>query len=318
MNMTVGDKIRYIRGLKNMTQKELGIKSGFSASTADVRIRQYESNKMVPKADKLADIAKALDVDVSALSDINITSKKEVMQILFELEKLWGVSLNKENDTFSLVFNNLEKEDRDMFFYLDSWYEAQKRHELKTKDSDDYDNHLEYLMWKSRFPLDMQEKELEMRTHILQKFSLEKGNIANTFSPIETAKDFGLLLESMVRNDISMTFSYVSGSIGNGISIISFSDSQLLNLGEKESELFTHFLCSIEILRNAEIIVDEQKHTYEGETFSDYLIHSSPLAPLLSSIKQLRTHIDEGTEDDYKYDYEDTLQKYNRAIKDIL
>ena len=156
--MTVGDKIRYIRGLKNMTQKELGIKSGFSSATADVRIRQYESNKMIPKAEKLANIARALDVDISALSDVNITSKKEVMQILFELEKLWGVSLKKENDTFSLVFSNLEKNDRDMFFYLDSWNEAIKRRELKTRDSDEYENHLEYLMWKSRFPLDMQEK----------------------------------------------------------------------------------------------------------------------------------------------------------------
>lgn len=316
--MTVGDKIRYIRGLKNMTQKELGIKSGFSSATADVRIRQYESNKMIPKADKLADIARALDVDVSALSDVNITSRKEVMQILFELEKLWGVSLKKENDTFSLVFSNLEKEDRDMFFYLDSWYEALKRHELKIRDSDDYENHLEYLMWKSRFPLDIQEKELEMQKQISNKFSALKEKIANTSSPIETAKDFALLLESMIRNNINMTFSHVSCGIGNGISIISFSDSQLLHLGTKGSELFARFLYCIETLRNTEIIIEEQKHTYEGETFADYLIHSSPLAPLLSSLKELLTHIEDGTEDDYKYDYQNTLQKYNRPIKDIL
>lgn len=301
-----------------MTQKELGIKSGFSSATADVRIRQYESNKMIPKADKLADIAKALDVDVSALSDINITSKKEVMQILFELEKLWGVSLKKENNTFSIVFNNLEKEDRDMFFNLDSWYEAMQKHELKTEYSDDYDNHIEYLMWKSRFPLDIQEHESEIQTQISQKFSVIKDNIANTSSPIETAKDFALLIESMVRNKINMFFSHVSVGVGNGISIISFSDSQLLNLGIHESELFAYFLCSMETLRNAEIIIEEQKHTYEGETFSDYLIHSSPLGPLLSSIKELRTHIDKGTEDKYKYEYKDTLQKYNKGIKDIF
>ncbi len=46
--MSVGHKIRAIRDLRGMTQKELGIKAGFSAATADIRIRQYESHKMIP------------------------------------------------------------------------------------------------------------------------------------------------------------------------------------------------------------------------------------------------------------------------------
>ena len=38
--MSVGNNIRTIRMLRGMTQKELGLKAGFSSSTADVRIRQ--------------------------------------------------------------------------------------------------------------------------------------------------------------------------------------------------------------------------------------------------------------------------------------
>ncbi|MFV0363242.1 MAG: helix-turn-helix domain-containing protein [Suipraeoptans sp.] len=316
--MTVGDKIRYIRNLKKMTQKKLGIDSGFSSATADVRIRQYESNKMIPKADKLADIARALDVDISALSDINITSRKEVMQILFEFEKMLGISLKKENNTFSLVFDNLEKIDREIFFYLDSWYEAMQKNKLKTKNSDDYESHLEYLIWKSRFPFDLQKHELEMQTQISEKFSAIKDNIAKTSSPIETVKDFALLLESMVRNRIDMLFSYVLVGIGSRISIISFSDFQLLNLGTHESELFASFLYSMETLKKAGIMIEEQKHTYEGETFSDYLIHSSPLGSLLSSIQELRTHIDKGNEDEYIDEYIDILQNYDIKITSIL
>ena len=45
--MSVGSNIRHIRELRGLTQKELGLKCGFSASTADVRIRQYEADKMV-------------------------------------------------------------------------------------------------------------------------------------------------------------------------------------------------------------------------------------------------------------------------------
>lgn len=45
--MSVGYKIRAIHDLRGMTQKELGIKAEFSAATADVRIRQYKSHKMI-------------------------------------------------------------------------------------------------------------------------------------------------------------------------------------------------------------------------------------------------------------------------------
>ena len=41
--MTLGDKIRKFRNLKGWTQKDLGKAVGFSASTADSRIRKYEN-----------------------------------------------------------------------------------------------------------------------------------------------------------------------------------------------------------------------------------------------------------------------------------
>ena len=41
--ITVGRKIRYLRQQHHMTQMELGLALGFSKSTADIRIAQYES-----------------------------------------------------------------------------------------------------------------------------------------------------------------------------------------------------------------------------------------------------------------------------------
>ena len=41
--MAIGERIRYIRNLRNMTQKWLGMAIGFDEKTADVRIAQYES-----------------------------------------------------------------------------------------------------------------------------------------------------------------------------------------------------------------------------------------------------------------------------------
>lgn len=47
--ITVERKIRYLHQQNHMTQKELGLAVGFSESTADIRIGQYESGTRAPK-----------------------------------------------------------------------------------------------------------------------------------------------------------------------------------------------------------------------------------------------------------------------------
>ena len=50
LNMTLFSKrLKEARTDKNMTQKELGLAVGFSESTADIRIGQYESVARAPK-----------------------------------------------------------------------------------------------------------------------------------------------------------------------------------------------------------------------------------------------------------------------------
>ena len=56
--MTVGEKIKFIRNFRGMTQKELGVGIGFDEKGADNRIAQYETNYRVPKRDILLPIAK--------------------------------------------------------------------------------------------------------------------------------------------------------------------------------------------------------------------------------------------------------------------
>ena len=43
--MTQGQRIRFVREFRHMTQKELGLACGFPEASADVRIRQYESDQ---------------------------------------------------------------------------------------------------------------------------------------------------------------------------------------------------------------------------------------------------------------------------------
>ena len=50
--MAIGERIRFIRNLRGMTQKWLGQAVGFPPKTADVRMAQYESGSRTPKEDR--------------------------------------------------------------------------------------------------------------------------------------------------------------------------------------------------------------------------------------------------------------------------
>ena len=69
--MTLGEKIKYLRKFRGMTQKEFGTAIGLD----DNRIAQYETNYRVPKRDLLINMAKALNVD-PPLSRITMALKK--------------------------------------------------------------------------------------------------------------------------------------------------------------------------------------------------------------------------------------------------
>lgn len=125
--MKVGDKIKKYRLLNDLTQNELGQKIGFSSQTADSRIRKYESNSMSPKSKLRQKIADALNVDITALSDIDIKDEKDIMQILFFLEENYGMEVIKIRKTVYFTFrkNKMNRYIIDnLLQYLNSWYNA--------------------------------------------------------------------------------------------------------------------------------------------------------------------------------------------------
>lgn len=66
-NMTIGDRIRFFRKVRGMTQVQLASASNIHP----VSIRKYETNKMTPQPAHIAMLANALDVSYFALSDFN-------------------------------------------------------------------------------------------------------------------------------------------------------------------------------------------------------------------------------------------------------
>lgn len=61
--MAIGERIRFFRNLRGMTQKLLGIQVGFPEKTADIRIAQYESGTRTPKEDLTHTFAEVLRLE---------------------------------------------------------------------------------------------------------------------------------------------------------------------------------------------------------------------------------------------------------------
>ena len=107
--MAIGERIKYIRNLKNFTQKYLGQLIGFPEKTADIRIAQYESGTRTPKADITKELAKALEVSPLALDVPDIDSELSelgLMHTLFALEDIYGLQAEEKDGETKLSFSN--------------------------------------------------------------------------------------------------------------------------------------------------------------------------------------------------------------------
>ena len=91
--MAIGERIRFFRTLRGMTQKYLGMRVGFPEKSADVRMAQYEAGARTPKADLTAALAHELDVSPQALTVPDIDSYIGLMHTLFTLEDIYGLGV---------------------------------------------------------------------------------------------------------------------------------------------------------------------------------------------------------------------------------
>ena len=96
--MAIGERIRFFRNLRGMTQKYLGQVVGFPEKTADIRMAQYESGSRTPKAELTESLAGALGVSPLALSVPDIDSYLGLMHTLFAIEDIYGMKIDKLDD----------------------------------------------------------------------------------------------------------------------------------------------------------------------------------------------------------------------------
>lgn len=145
--MAIGERIRFFRNLRGMTQKYLGTVVGFPEKTADIRMAQYESGSRTPKADLTESLAGVLGVSPLALSVPDIDSYLGLMHTLFTLEDRYGLTVEKtENGVSMRVDSRKGKDAAELSEMLNAWAEQAEKYHKGDISREDYDK------WRYNYP----------------------------------------------------------------------------------------------------------------------------------------------------------------------
>ena len=145
--MAIGERIRFFRNMRGMTQKYLGVLMGFPEKSADIRMAQYESGSRTPKDDLTNSLAQALEVSPSALNVPDIDSYIGLMHTLFAIEDLYGLKIGEVQGEVCLhadVFHSSSAVELNKM--LRSWNEVASK--LKAGEI----TQEEYNTWRYQYP----------------------------------------------------------------------------------------------------------------------------------------------------------------------
>ena len=145
--MAIGERIRFFRNLRGMTQKYLGQAVGFDEKTADVRMAQYESGTRTPKADLKNALAQTLEVSPNALAVPDIDSNIGLMHTLFTLEDLRTFKISEIDGEVCIKLDKSQgKAYHEISEMLFAWLEQAKKLETGEITKEQYDQ------WRYNYP----------------------------------------------------------------------------------------------------------------------------------------------------------------------
>ena len=145
--MAIGERIRFFRNMKGITQKYLGIVMGFPDRSADVRMAQYETGSRTPKADLTKALADFFDVSTNALAIPDIDTDIGLMHTLFALEDIRGLTIGEIDGEVCLRLDKSKgKTYLAMFEMLSAWAEQTRKLETGEITREDYDR------WRYNYP----------------------------------------------------------------------------------------------------------------------------------------------------------------------
>lgn len=289
--MTLGEKIRKYRLLHDLKQKDLGMMIGFSPATADSRIRKYEGDIMAPKSEIRNKLIQALDVDPSALSEIDIRSNEDIVRVFFFMEDCLGLEVEKiDFDNFNFNQEKVSYEKREiqtLNSYMYIW-QQQKKNLLSTGTGNEKDSLREYELWKSRFPRDIHNYWNSLSEKIDSYYSPLVNSFDESKEKIVCSSDFLTQIRKMIGSGPDFKVGSESRLRNKGYLTFTFQISELLTPASKEAETqFAEFLYDLKTLESYGMTIDRTILTSQTGNSITYHLLLNPLMTKDSIIEEL-------------------------------
>ena len=145
--MAIGQRIKFFRNLRGMTQRYLGVQVGFPESSADIRMAQYESEKRIPKEELSTKLANVLGVNPNAITIPNIDSYLGLIHTLFALEDIYDINIDKIDGQLCLKISPENRtENIELYEILNAWQEQAEKMRNGEITKEEYDN------WRYTYP----------------------------------------------------------------------------------------------------------------------------------------------------------------------
>lgn len=284
--MTLGDKIKKYRMMKDLTQKELGQKVGFSSATADSRIRKYEKDLMAPKSDIRAAIANALDIDIEAISDINISSFADIMYLFFELEEKLGMDIEKKDGRTYLSFDDHNQDIQTLITYMNLW-----KNQKQISGTGTEEQKMDYHIWKSRFLKNTREYFDSKKKEIDDKYAASSKAAAKNEPYANKSSEITLLLRKMTEAGLTITSAFTNTHNTDDGPGFTFIVNELLTPISKEAEaLFTRFYAELNHFRSLGAEVTEEIQMIENALTITYHIPVSSFSVIHLQFQRFLEH----------------------------
>lgn len=254
---SIGGKIKKYRELRGWSQKELGIKCGFSTSTADVRIGQYENNKKIPREKVLNNLATALEVDVDVFFDADMLVYNRMYHALFDMEDFHGLHPVKKADGYYLEFSgkttlNQNISRLDFREFLEEWYNMRQKYQTNMSDTQEEKaaKEKEYALWKGEYPKNIARETSERMRDAMREHRLQ-AELDELYAKRRSEAELGRInkaignILSEVRDDYapiqyeSELIYLIKETLEGGLPLERFSPEECLQIDEDYIHLFS-------------------------------------------------------------------------------
>lgn len=162
--MVIGERIRFFRNLRGMTQKHLGRLIGFSERTADIRMAQYENGTRTPKGKLVEALAYYLNVSPMAIDIPDVRVEYGIMHMLFVLEDQRGIKIREINNRLCVEFDPSNS----LYSRLRDWHAEYEKFASGLITKEEYDQ------WRYTYP------EIPVARQKADRIALRKAEAAKS------------------------------------------------------------------------------------------------------------------------------------------